>query len=288
MGIEITEQGEIDVAEQDLVEDEVDDVAEAVETASEPDPHDEVLVAVAENEGMIGAPLPVPAASKTPYEQILEAERADAIERAIVEVCEAQEIAAGKKDKAEKAAVAATDAKASLKAADEELRDAALRLRRLREGRNPDTKRYPLLDKEEPPDARDATKAEIDSAFPAPAAIQPLPADGIEEFFRRKKRDTKLADLGLTGKVDDILAAVGLVTIADLDRIYEGGADLTTISAPGTGSITEHRQEKILDAIAEKVKAWKAEWDTAHPEPVPAEASEALDAAIAEEGGDDA
>ena len=54
-------------------------------------------------------------------------------------------------------------------------------------------KPLPLFDKPKPAEAkkeaaRQEAKAEVNATFPAPEAIQPLPADNIDEFYRRKRR----------------------------------------------------------------------------------------------------
>jgi hypothetical protein len=203
------------------------------------------------------------AASRTPKQQIEDAERDEQIEEATAEVCQIQEDLDKAKADADKANHAKKAATALVDDLSLNLLAASRRLGRLRKGRFPDPENMPLLDTDRRADAR----AEINATFAKPEAIAPLPPDTQEEFYRRKRRDTKLADIGLKPKVVEILAEAGLRTIFDLDKIFEGGADLTTIKV-AAGTITEKRREEILDAIGNRREEWDAEWAAAHPAPL--------------------
>jgi hypothetical protein len=139
---------------------------------------------------------------------------------------------------------------------DKGLRD----LRNLENASKPNPKKFPLFDKPKEA-ARQEAKADIDKAFPAPEAIQPLPATDIGEFYRRKRLATPVSDLGLTPKVVEILIADGYPTVFQLAALLEGGGSLRSISQKGVGSITEDRESKILDGIAIRGSEWAREWE---------------------------
>jgi hypothetical protein len=221
-----------------------DEGPSTIPMVADPDP---IEVARAEDDGM------PPPRERTTAEKLHDAEIAEQIEEATAEVCDLQEKAETKRLRAASQAEMAKDAKKAAEAADDDLREAARRLRKLREGRFPDGDKYPLLD---------GPKAEINATFPAPESIAPTPADTIEEHFRRKKRDTKLADVGLAPKVVEILEAGGYRMVIDLDKL--GDKDLATIKNEA-GSITEKRAEAIRDAIEQAASRWMDEWNEAHP-----------------------
>ena len=229
--------------------------------AAEPEHHE---VARVENEGMTAIVRPTSPAppARTTKQKLDDADLAQQIEEATIEVCQAEETAAEKWSTANVLHKQASDAKKGAEAADDNLRHAVKRLRKLREGLFPDGDKYPMFDK--PIAGSDPRKAEVNAMFPAPEAIQPLPADTEEEFFRRKRRDTKLADIGLTPKIVEILAEAGFHAIIDLDKLAEAHADYTTIKT-ASGSITEPRAERLRDKITDAALAWGKEWDEAHP-----------------------
>lgn len=243
---EITEQGETDVTEESLVaEDTIDVEVEEV---------DDHAVAAAENEGFPPAPTHVSLYGFQIKQEPVEDEDTVAVKQALANLYDIQDkLTAAISDHAAKSRTA-KNAKEYVEALQEHFYSAVTYLRDC-------NKPLPLFARKPDP-AKEAINAE----FPSPVAIQPLPAADIDEFFRRKRRDTRLDSLGLTASVDAILAAAGYVTILDLDKIFEGGADLCTIKVSGTGSITEKRQESILNAIAELAVKWKAEWDAEHSE----------------------
>lgn len=241
-------------------------------------------IARAEGEGL--PPVPEPHITMEGFRSypIAEDEDSAATQIALGELWETQDrLKEAISDHAGKAE-AAKNAKKRVESLVEELDEAVTRLRDLKNAATPDPMRFPLFDKAAP--TSDPAKLAINEMFPAPVPIQPTPAGTIEEFFRRKRRDTRLDSLGLTSKVDEILKVAGYHTILDLDKIFEASHDLCTISIPGTGAITEKRQETILDAIAELAAKWKAEWNVLHPEDNPGfEESEPLtEDADAEDG----
>jgi hypothetical protein len=214
----------------------------------------ELAIADAEHEGM-----PVPR-ERTAAEKLHDAEIAQQIEEATVEVCERQERAERAWEVADDLKAQAKDAVKAAEVADEDLSDAARRLRKLRAGRFPDADKYPLLDRPADPNAE--AKAGINEQFSKPEAIPPAPAEDIQEHFRRMKRDTPLDSIGLTPKVVEILAGAGFRMVIDLDKLE--GRDLATIRSDA-GSITEKRAEQVRDAIETAAAGWMAAWNDAHP-----------------------
>jgi hypothetical protein len=212
-------------------------------------------------------------------EQGVDDDIAAQIEEATVEVCEAQERAQDKRHKADELTMKAKDAKDAAKAADDDLRDAAKRLRKLREGRFPDGDRYPMFDK-------DGRKEAVNAMFAKPEAIAPLPPEDFAEHYRRASEKCGLDSLGLKPATLKVLTELGLRTVADYGRksaaVSEGGADLTSVKG-----LTEKRADEIADAIEAVAEAWKAEWDAEHPFP---EVREIIlpEPDEAGEGGDDA
>jgi hypothetical protein len=150
----------------------------------------------------------------------------------------------------------AKTAKKRVESLQEDLSVAVRAVREARASREPDPDRYPLLD---------GPKAAINATFAKPEAIQPLPADTAEEFYRRKKRDARFADLGLKPKVVEILEGAGYRTVLDLEKLHEANADLVTIRSDA-GKITEKRAEEIRDAIGKVAVAWLEEWIALHPD----------------------
>jgi hypothetical protein len=117
----------------------------------------------------------------------------------------------------------------------------------------------------------DPRKEQINVAFAKPEAIQPLPADTPEEFYRRKKRDARFADMPLKPKIVEILEGAGYHTVLDLDKLHEAQADITTIRSDA-GKITEKRGEEIRDVLGRLAESWVAEWESLHPETAEADA----------------
>jgi hypothetical protein len=130
-----------------------------------------------------------------------------------------------------------------------------------RKAADPDPERFPLFDKPADPNAEAEAKAAINEQFSKPEAVPPLPADTIEEHFRRLKRDTPLDSLGLTPKVVEILHMANLTSVAHLDEFNR----LTDIKGDA-GTITEKRAEQIRDAIEKAAAGWLEGWNLAHPE----------------------
>lgn len=101
----------------------------------------------------------------------------------------------------------------------------------------------------------------INAAFPAPASIPPLPADTFEEFARRKARDTRLADIGIPKRAVNALARAGYETVADIGKLTEASAPLTSVKGIG-----EEAAGEVVERIADEADRWVAEWNNAHPE----------------------
>jgi hypothetical protein len=179
-----------------------------------------------------------------------------AVEKSIMHMFDVQDrLDSAIEDHGEKAEVAKT-AKKRVESLQEDLSVAVRAVREARASREPDPDRYPLLD---------GPKAAINATFAKPEAIQPLPADTAEEFYRRKKRDARFADLGLKPKVVEILEGAGYRTVLDLEKLHEANADLVTIRSDA-GKITEKRAEEIRDAIGKVAVAWLEEWIALHPD----------------------
>lgn len=149
----------------------------------------------------------------------------------------------------------------TLKEMQKDLNNLISEAEKVEKANEPDPKRYPLYDRPKEPTAKDA----INAQFAKPEAIQPLPADTPEEFYRRKKRDARFADMGLKPKIVEILEGAGYCTVLDLERLHEAQADITTIRCHA-GTITEKRGEEIRDALGEVATRWVEEWQAAHPE----------------------
>lgn len=177
------------------------------------------------------------------------------IEEATAEVCRAQ-MEADEAGHEEAEAILVKKAATSKKEAKIDwLRTAAKRLRKLREGRFPDGDKYPMFDR---------PKDQINAQFAKPESIPPLPADTEEEFFRRKGRDTRLADMGLPKRVVTAMEKGGYVTFADVGKLTEASAPLTSVKGVG-----EEAAGAIMDALATEAQKWADEWKATHPEPEP-------------------
>jgi hypothetical protein len=237
------------------------------EALPDPEPHE---VEVAEHEGMTGIVLPIPGEHDVPLETPTPEGKPDEDE----ELATAMKIALGDlyavqdrldeaiEDHAEKKEVAA-NAKKRVETLTEDLSAAVRNLRDLKTKSQPDPKRYPLLDK--PKDAEhQAARDAINASFPAPESIPPLPADTIEEHFRRRQHATPLVDAGLSLGITKILAEALMTTVAHVVIYQNSSHDLTAIKS-ATGSITKNRAEKIRDAFGELSVKWTEEWNALHP-----------------------
>ena len=173
-------------------------------------------------------------------------------------------------DHAEKADVAKT-AKKRVESLQEDLSVAVRAVREARTAREPDPEKYPLLDG--PRAAGDG----VNPMFPKPEAIQPLPPDDVDEFYRRKKRDTRFADLPLKEQVVKILEGAGYRTVLDLDRLHEAGSDITAIRC-AEGSITARRAEEVREVLGRVAESWVDEWAGLRPEEAVEAGGEVADA----------
>lgn len=243
-----------DTATEEMTESPIEDLdAPQVEVSVNGSPFVEVpddleaAVAVAESEGLP----PVP--ERSVAEKLADAEADAAHAKALAWLYDVQDrLDAASADHEAKAEVAKT-AKKRVESLQDDLSIAVRKLRTAKDAAEPDPTRYPLYDK---------AKEAINEAFPKPEAVAPLPAADIDEFMRRKRRDTRLDSIGLTGKVADLLAEGGLIMIADLDKLFDSNADLTKVKG-----ITEPRLGKIREALSATAETWVAEWDSAHAEP---------------------
>jgi len=212
----------------------------------------EHAVAVAEHEGLP----PVPEADNEPDPEV-PAETPDqstSLEWALRQIIEVNQACLDQKAVVKEKQVQLKDEKETLESLQDQLNRLIVEASRARAASEPDPDRFPLFD-----------KAEINATFAKPQAIPPLPASDFEEFARRKSCETRLDSLGLSGKIGDILADVGLATIDDLRRkvdvLAEANVDLGSIKG-----LTEARREKLMAALADFHQRCQAEWDAAHPE----------------------
>lgn len=125
----------------------------------------------------------------------------------------------------------------------------------------PDPDKYPLLDKR----SQVPGKPEINAAFPAPEAIQPLPAADFDEYLRRKQNGTPIGDMRLKKATIKTLVSLGLDTAGAIVRkfnsVHEAGLRLLTITG-----MTEAKLEEIAKALDEIGEQAADEWDAAHAE----------------------
>lgn len=152
----------------------------------------------------------------------------------------------------------ASSAKKRVETLQEDFLKAVKHVRNLKDASRPDPVKYPLLDKH----TRPLTLEEVAAKFPKPEAIPPRPKPAMdeEEFFRLRRRDTRLEDIGLTPKVTEILAGAGYNTIGDLDKVFAMEAGLRVIKC-AAGTITSDRGDKIIDAVAHHAAIWRKEWE---------------------------
>lgn len=278
--VEIAEQGEVDEVSYVVVpddeigengrvdfEDKADEVTITSEDEFEPPEDEDNLGSDAEaTEDPAEPSQPEPTLKDSSEDTVL----TPAVKMAMVHLFSIQDrLESAVDDHAEKAEVAKT-AKKRVESLQEDLQHATRKLRDARNENEPDPRKYPLLD---------GPKAEINARFSKPEAIAPLPPDTFDEYCRRRAKEQRFDDLGLSPKVVEVLEDLGLTTIDKFriksDAVAEASASLTTI--PG---ITEKRLDAISKAIERFYETCGEEWAKLHPESE--EAQDAEDMAEAE------
>jgi hypothetical protein len=176
--------------------------------------------------------------------------RSTGFEWALEQIIQVNADALEQKAKVKEAQARLKDEKETLESIQDELNRLIQEAAKLKSQSEPDPERFPLFDKQR-----------VDGMFPKPEAIPPLPAEDFAEAYRRRARDTKLADIGISSRTVKSMEKAGYITVGDIGKLTEASAPLTSVSGIG-----EKAAEDIIAALDVFAYQCKAQWDAEHPE----------------------
>lgn len=183
------------------------------------------------------------------------ANRTTGFEWALDQIIKVNQEAMEQKAKVKEAQARLKEEKEQLEGIQDNLNRLIQEAAKLKSADTPDPVKYPLLD------GQKEAKQLVNGMFAKPEAIPPLPPDTQDEFMRIKRRDTRLDAIGISNRVTTALAKADYHTVADIGKLTEASAPLTSVKGVGEAAAGE-----IMERLGDVAQQWVTEWQQTHPE----------------------